>query len=39
MKSMQILEWGKPLEMRDVETPVPQGKQILIAVEYCGVPQ
>ena len=37
MKSMQILEWGKPLEMRDVETPVPQGKQILIAVEYCGV--
>jgi len=37
MKSMQILEWGKPLEMRHSKTPVPEGKQILVAVEYCGV--
>jgi len=34
---MQIVEWGKPLELRVAEAPEPKGGEILIHVEACGV--
>src|SRR6202158_5161015 len=37
MHSMQIIEWGKPLEPRDRPTPKPQGTEVLVRVEACGV--
>ena len=37
MRSMQIIEWGKPLELRCYETPTPSGDELLIKVESCGV--
>jgi len=35
--AMQIVEWGKPLERRDYANPQPQGTQVLVKVEACGV--
>ncbi len=37
MRSMQIINWGEPLELRELETPVPKGAEILVRVEACGV--
>src|SRR5438067_3872027 len=37
MHSMQIVEWGKPLEARERPTPKPQGTEVLLRVEACGV--
>ena len=37
MHSQQIIEWGKPLEGRDSETPAPEGTEVLIKVTGCGV--
>ena len=37
MHSMQIVEWGKPLEPRDRPTPKPQGAEVLVKVTACGV--
>lgn len=37
MRSMQIVEWGKPLEMREAVTPQPIGKEVLLRVDACGV--
>lgn len=37
MHSMQIVEWGKPLEPRDRPTPKPQGTEVLLKVVACGV--
>src|SRR5260370_3233565 len=37
MHSMQIVEWGKPLEPRDRPTPKPQGTEVLVKVAACGV--
>lgn len=37
MHSYQIIEPGKPLEPRDVDTPEPQGSEVLLSVETCGV--
>ncbi len=37
MRSLQIVEWGKPLEPRDYPTPKPEGTQVLVKVEACGV--
>src|SRR5438309_3775082 len=34
---MQIVEWGKPLERRDYANPQPEGTQVLVKVEACGV--
>ncbi len=34
---MQIVEWGKPLEARDYPDPKPEGTQVLVKVEACGV--
>ena len=37
MRSMQIIEWGKPLQMRELPTPIPKGTELLVQVESCGV--
>lgn len=37
MHAMQIIEWGRPLEARDYPDPKPQGTQVLVRVEACGV--
>ena len=37
MKAYQIVENGKPLEKRDIEKPVPSGKEILLKTVACGV--
>jgi D-arabinose 1-dehydrogenase-like Zn-dependent alcohol dehydrogenase len=37
MHAMQITEWGKPLEPRDYPDPQPQGTEVLLKVEACGV--
>ncbi len=30
MRSMQIIEWGKPLELKEYDNPIPQGKELLV---------
>jgi len=37
MKAYQIVEWGAPLEEREVPVPEPQGSEILIKVSACGI--
>ncbi|HEX2653069.1 MAG TPA: alcohol dehydrogenase [Xanthobacteraceae bacterium] len=37
MHAMQIVEWGKPLEARDYPNPQPEGTQVLVKVDACGV--
>ena len=37
MKAYQIVEWGAPLEEREVETPEPKGSEVLIRVTSSGV--
>ncbi len=37
MKSYQIVDWGKPLQLAIREKPVPQGEQVLVKVEAAGV--
>ena len=37
MRAMQIIEWGKPLEMREYPYPEPQGEEVLLRVEAAGV--
>lgn len=37
MRSMQIIEWGKPLELKEYDNPIPQGKELLVKIESCGV--
>ena len=37
MLSYDVVEWGKPLEKRERETPVPQGTEVLVKLKYCGV--
>ena len=37
MKSYQIVEWGKPLQMCLREKPVPQGQEVLVKIEAAGV--
>ena len=37
MRAMQIIEWGKPLQLRDYPTPEPTGEQVLVRVESAGV--
>lgn len=37
MKAMQIKEFGKPLELADVDTPTPTGGTVLVRVEAAGV--
>lgn len=37
MRSWQIVDWGKPLEPRDYPDPRPEGAQVLMKVDACGV--
>jgi D-arabinose 1-dehydrogenase-like Zn-dependent alcohol dehydrogenase len=37
MLSYDVVEWGKPLQKRERETPVPTGTQVLLKLKYCGV--
>ena len=37
MKAMQIKEFGKPLQLADVDTPTPTGSSVLIRVKAAGV--
>jgi D-arabinose 1-dehydrogenase-like Zn-dependent alcohol dehydrogenase len=37
MKSYQIVDWGKPLQMCLREQPVPQGQEVLVKIEAAGV--
>ena len=37
MKAYQVVENGKPLEEKEMETPVPKGKEILLKTVSCGV--
>ena len=37
MKAYQVVENGKPLEKKEIETPKPIGKEILLKTVSCGV--
>ena len=37
MKSYQVVDFGKPLELREYENPKPQGREILVKISACGV--
>ncbi|MES2537217.1 MAG: alcohol dehydrogenase [Pseudomonadota bacterium] len=37
MNSYQLVEWGKPLQLRLREKPVPQGEEVLVKIEAAGV--
>ena len=35
--SYDVVEWGKPLEKAERETPEPKGTEVLLKLKYCGV--
>lgn len=37
MNSYQIVDWGKPLQLRLLEKPVPQGDEVLVKISAAGV--
>jgi D-arabinose 1-dehydrogenase-like Zn-dependent alcohol dehydrogenase len=37
MRRQSLIEYGKPLEATEVETPVPSGTEVLLGVSHCGV--
>jgi propanol-preferring alcohol dehydrogenase len=37
MKSLQLTDFGEPLQWNEYETPKPTGKQVLLIVSACGV--
>ncbi|TVR28017.1 MAG: alcohol dehydrogenase [Balneolaceae bacterium] len=37
MKSLQLTEFGKPLQWKELEKPAPKGNQVLLKVDACGV--
>ena len=37
MRQLSIVEWGKPLAVREAPTPEPKGEEVLVQVEACGV--
>ena len=37
MLSYDVIEWGKPLEKIERQTPQPHGTEVLVKVKYCGV--
>ena len=37
MYSYDVVEWGKPLQRRERETPKPSGTQVLLKLKYSGV--
>ena len=37
MLSYDVVEWGRPLEKIERETPKPNGTEVLLKLKYCGV--
>ena len=37
MLSYDVVDWGRPLEKIERQTPVPKGTEVLIALKFCGV--
>ena len=37
MRSVDVTEWGKPLQQAVREKPTPTGTEVLVKVKYCGV--
>ena len=37
MKAWAVVEAGKPLELLEFPTPVPQGSEVLVEVTHAGV--
>lgn len=37
MRAAQLVEYGKPLEIRDVEIPEPTGQQVLVRIAGAGI--
>lgn len=37
MKSYDVVEWGKSLQLREHPTPQPKGSEVLLKLKYCGV--
>ncbi len=37
MLSYDVVEWGKPLQKAQKETPKPTGTEVLLKLKYCGV--
>jgi D-arabinose 1-dehydrogenase-like Zn-dependent alcohol dehydrogenase len=37
MRSYQIVEWGKPVELREHPTPTPKGTEVLLRVTAAGM--
>jgi D-arabinose 1-dehydrogenase-like Zn-dependent alcohol dehydrogenase len=37
MLSYDVVEWGKPLEKIERDTPKATGTEVLVRVTYCGV--
>src|SRR5215813_7208257 len=37
MLSYDVVEWGKPLQKIERDTPKPTGTQVLLEVKHCGV--
>jgi D-arabinose 1-dehydrogenase-like Zn-dependent alcohol dehydrogenase len=37
MKSYDVAEWGRPLQARLRDTPVPRGSEVLLKLTHCGV--
>jgi D-arabinose 1-dehydrogenase-like Zn-dependent alcohol dehydrogenase len=37
MKSYDVIDWGKPLQARTRDAPVPRGTEVLLRLTHCGV--
>lgn len=37
MLSYDVVEWARPLEKKNRETPAPRGSEVLVRLRYCGV--
>jgi D-arabinose 1-dehydrogenase-like Zn-dependent alcohol dehydrogenase len=37
MLSYEVVQWGKPLEKAERETPKPKGTEVLLKLKFCGV--
>lgn len=37
MKSYDVVDWGKPLQARERDTPAPTGAEVLLKLTHCGV--
>lgn len=37
MRSYDVVDWGKPLQACERDTPVPKGTEVLLKLTHCGV--